>query len=373
MTTTIAKNMSDAALALIGALDKGQRKIAWRAFPDDEERRRWFFTPTDHGGLPLTEMTSAQHRLVHCLVATGLSPAGYNTVAAIMGLDNILDRLEGFRIDFGRERGRDPLMYFVTVFGDPAGEAPWGWRFGGHHVSLHYTILGGQVVTMTPSFFGADPADSPLLGPHLHRPLAAAEDLGRELFRSLGKHRERALISPVAPVDIATGNRPAVSEGDCPMGLTDVWRTRFTGETGALLESMQNNAEELIGLRVEHVEAVSFTTEPKGLPVTSLNSDQDAILGELLNAYLHRLPEELADQQAALVAQEKAAMTFAWAGSAERNEPHYYRIQGRRLLIEYDNTMRGANHIHTVWRDLASDFGGDVLARHYADSEHKRA
>jgi hypothetical protein len=42
-----------------------------------------------------------------------------------------------------------------------------------------------------------DPAVSPLLGPHLHRPLAAAEDLGRELFwsrRGGGAHRDHAPI-----------------------------------------------------------------------------------------------------------------------------------------------------------------------------------
>ena len=82
-----------------------------------------------------------------------------------MGLDNILDQLEGFSVNFGRERGRDPSLYYITIFGEPGGDAPWGWRFGGHHVSLHYTIIGGEVVASTPNFLGADPADSPLLGP----------------------------------------------------------------------------------------------------------------------------------------------------------------------------------------------------------------
>ena len=186
--------------------------------------------------------------LVHRLVSTGLSKAGYVTMAAIMGLENILDQLEGWRVDFSRERGRDPLMYYITIFGDPgangnssnpgaggnsgnpgAGGA-WGWRFGGHHVSLHYTIIDGEVAASSPNFFGADPADSPLLGPHLHRPLAAAEDLGRELFRDLreGK-REQALISPVAPVDLVSANRPKLSEGDYPC------RSPIFGESASVM------------------------------------------------------------------------------------------------------------------------------------------
>ncbi|MGI9520826.1 MAG: DUF3500 domain-containing protein [Hyphomicrobiaceae bacterium] len=369
MTTATAKAMGLAASALIRSFDSSQRGIACRSFPDDPERRLWFYTPTDHGGLPLSEMNSTQQRLVHRLVAAGLSQAGYNTVALIIGLDNVLDRLENFTVDFARLRGRDPQLYYVTVFGSPGSEA-WAWRFGGHHVSLHYTIFKGEVVAATPSFLGADPADSPILGPHLHRPLAAAEDLGRELFRSLGPATRQALISPVAPTDITTGNRSVVGDGDRPVGLPDVFRSRFSGKLNNLLEGMQSNAEDQLGLREDHLEALSFRLAPKGLPVRQLDDSQRANLQELLKSYLNRLPDDLADAQAELVVQEMDSMTFAWAGSAERYEPHYYRIQGRRLLIEYDNTQRGANHIHTVWRDLQSDFAGDVLARHYAETPH---
>jgi hypothetical protein len=197
MTSMVARRMAEAAATLIESWDQAQRRIACRPFPDEAERRLWYYTPTDHGGLPLAAMGPVQHRNVHRLVATGLSTPGYVTVALIMGLDNILDQLEGWSVDFGRERGRDPLLYYITIFGAPGGDAPWGWRFGGHHVSLHYTIIGGQVAASTPNFLGADPAVSPLLGPHLHRPLAAAEDLGRELFwsrRGGGAHRDHAPI-----------------------------------------------------------------------------------------------------------------------------------------------------------------------------------
>jgi hypothetical protein len=44
-------------------------------------------------------------------------------------------------------------------------------------------------------------------------------------------------------------------------------------------------------------------------------------------------------------------------------QPHYYRLQGPRLVIEYDNTRRQANHARSVWRDPAADFGCDTLGR----------
>ncbi len=71
-------------------------------------------------------------------------------------------------------------------------------------------------------------------------------------------------------------------------------------------------------------------------------------------------------EQARMEAIDDASMTFAWAGSLERGEGHYYRIQAPNLLVEYDNTQNGANHVHTVWRDPQRDFGRDVLAEHYA-------
>jgi hypothetical protein len=58
---------------------------------------------------------------------------------------------------------------------------------------------------------------------------------------------------------------------------------------------------------------------------------------------------------------------FAWAGSPKPGEPHYYRLQAPRLLAEWDDTQRGANHAHSVWRDPQSDFGLDVLAAHRAE------
>jgi hypothetical protein len=90
-------------------------------------------------------------------------------------------------------------------------------------------------------------------------------------------------------------------------------------------------------------------------------------LRALLHVFLGRIPDELAEQEAAKFAGDKLhAVHFAWAGATEPGQPHYYRLQGPRLLAEYDNTQREVNHVHTVWRDPEGDFGADVLARHRA-------
>ena len=125
---------------------------------------------------------------------------------------------------------------------------------------------------------------------------------------------------------------------------------------------MQTQLEATLGVKEAHLDAMSFSAEPKGIAASMLDAGQTSILRELIDCYLARLPDELADQQARLVEQEFDRLTFLWAGGAERGQPHYYRIQGERVFIEYDNSQRGANRIHTVWRDLANDFGGDARA-----------
>jgi hypothetical protein len=135
------------------------------------------------------------------------------------------------------------------------------------------------------------------------------------------------------------------------------------------MRTNQQRAEETVGLHDEHLEAVSFTTTPKGLAASAMNDAQRELLRAVLDTYVRRIPDALADGEAAKYAGRRIdELHFAWAGGIEAGEPHYYRIQGARLLAEYDNTQRSVNHVHSVWRDLLDDFGDDVLSRHYRDA-----
>lgn len=371
-STTVAREVADrmaaAAAAWLKSLDADQRAVAAAGTPGadagtEAERQRWFYTPTDHGGLTLHEQRPAQQRLAMALVATGLSEAAYVTVATVMGLENVLDRTEGFTTDFGRERGRDPGMYYLRVFGEPGGDAPWGWRLGGHHVSLNNLVVDGAVRSTTPCFLGADPATSPLLGGAHLRPLGQVEDLARELVRSLDADAAaRAVLLPRAPWDVVSGNRSRIAEGDRLLGLARVWRTPFPDPAAwARYEAVSAGAEAATGLDTADHETVSLTATPKGLPASALDAGQRNLLRRLLGTYLGRAPEGLAPVP------DKDALDgvhLAWAGSTEPGRPHYYRLQGPRLLVEYDNTQRNVNHAHSVWRDPEGDFGLDVLTAH---------
>jgi hypothetical protein len=313
--TAVLDGMAEAAADWLSSLRPAQRDKARYRFPATEERTRWYYTPNERGGLPLAEMDPVQQRLAHRLLASGLSNGGYATASTIMGLENVLDAKEGWRRSYtGRaapNRGRDPQLYFVSVFGEP-GEGSWGWRVGGHHVALNYTLPGDGGISASPLFLGANPARTGLVGPGVLRPLAAEEELGRELLVSLAPDQlAKAVLSPVAPDDIVQTNRPRVEVGP-----------------------------------------------PDGLPATRMLPQQHGLLEALLRQYLGRLPDPVAQVEAARVTGEALeALHFAWAGGPEPGQPHYYRLQGPRLLIEYDNVQDGANHVHSVWRDPEGDFG----------------
>ena len=368
-----AGRMAEAAYAWLDSLTAEQRSIA-QGFapaddPSDNERRRWFYTPTDHGGLTIHQQRPAQQQAAMRLVSTGLSPAAYVTVATIMGLENVLDYNEGFVVGFGRERGRDPGLYYLRIFGEPAAQGMWGWRFGGHHVSLNNLVVDGALVSTTPCFLGANPAVSPLLGDIVNRPLARVEDLGRELVRSLHPDlAARAILLPKAPLDVVTVNRTVVTDGSRLLPLVDLWRDeRFPDPVEqAKLQKISDAIEAATGLSDADQEAIAYSTRPKGVPAVELDHDQRTLLRALLSTNLGRVPVGISplsayDDQATL-----DAVYFAWAGPTEPGAPHYYRLQGPELLIEWDNTQDLANHAHSVWRNPTTDFGLDVMARHRA-------
>ena len=307
----VAEAMAGLARSLLDGLAPDAAGAARLPF-DDPERVSWHYTPRTRRGVALAGMGRVPAKAAHRLLACVLSPAAHARVAAIAGLEDILDDLEGGR------RGRHAGDYWAAVFGDPGSER-WGWRFEGHHVSVNVTVAGGSV-SATPLFLGANPAVVADGGRVVLRPLGPEEDLALELLASLDPaQRARAVIGDVAPPDILTGERP---------------------RTGTHLGP------------------------PAGIPGAALTGGQAARLRALAATYIGRLTPRLAGPRLARLDASVGALHFAWAGSPGTGpgEPHYYRLHGPGFLVELDNTQNGANHVHSVWRDPDGDFGGALLA-----------
>jgi Protein of unknown function (DUF3500) len=367
-STQIADKMTAAAEQWLASLSREQRPLGhWRTPSADlhaEERMRWFYTPTDHGGLTVGEQRPHQQQHVMRLLSTALSDEAYVSVVTIMGLENILDRLEGWSRTWGRDRGRDPGAYWLRVFGEPGGPL-WAWRFGGHHISLNFVISNQRIISTTPNFLGADPASAPLPGDGFIRPLGATEDLARNLMRSLSDDQQHAaLLHSRAPADIVTGNRPLLGEGATARRLDDdaLWR-HMPPDTGAV-QKVAADAEAASGYSEDDYQVVAITGAPKGLAADDLEADQLILLRWLIGAYVDRVRPE-ASTPDTNIDELVGSAHFAWAGQIGGGRPLYYRVQGPRLLIEYANTAREGNHAHSVWRDPVTDFGMDVLREHY--------
>src|ERR1700730_12701542 len=192
VTEPSGAKMAAAAERFLDELSPEQRTKA--VYPlDDKERTNWHFIPLQdrarkptRRGLPLGEMTPEQKQAAMDLLKAGTSPGGDQKATTIMSLESILRELEK-----GGAMVRDPGWYFFTVFGKPSAQGKWGWRVEGHHLSLNFTVDNGRVVGATPAFFGANPA-TVMSGPRKGlRTLPAADDLARELFKTLNDDQRK--------------------------------------------------------------------------------------------------------------------------------------------------------------------------------------
>jgi hypothetical protein len=171
--------------------------------------------------------------------------------------------------------------------------------------------------------------------------------------------RATAILLDRAPADIVLGNRSSFEEGATMLMLPEIFRRRSGDEN--LMERMTAGGIELdaaTGYGPREHALMSMTSQPKGIPGAELNDHQKELLRSLVRTYGEGLPAGIEPNW------DVDGLHFAWAGPIDAGAPHYYRIQGGDLLIEWDNTARNGNHAHGVVRRLSNDFGGDVLEAH---------
>lgn len=302
--------MVTAAKNFLAALDRDQHRAALLPL-SSQERTHWGYVPGARKGVSWGEMTESQKSAARALLKASLSKEGFEKIESIRDLEPILAAVEG------GNKERDPGRYWFMFFGAPSSETPWLWRYEGHHISLTFSSLGGVMVASTPQFLGSNPAQVKATG---GRVLAKEQDLAFQLVESLSEaQKARAVLSANAPNDIVTGSsRQAAIEGKL------------------------------------------------GITYDNLTPSQQKLLRDLIQ--VHASVQVKSEQERRLKAIERegySSLVFAWLGPIKRDTRHYYRIQGSGFVIEYDNTQADGNHIHTVWRDFKSDFGGDALAEHY--------
>lgn len=321
--TTPLNSMAAAASKFLQTLTAEQKTKAQFQF-DDPERYHWDYIPMERKGIVLKELNATQRQAAMSLMQTALSDKGFEKTRSIMELETILKAIENLPPENHR---RDPEKYYFSIFGNPATDPVWGWRLEGHHVSFNFSSDTKKIVSGTPGFLGSNPAvvlEGPQKGKEILKDEAA---LGFELLHSMNdSQKQKTIINVKAPNDIVTDSSRKV-----------------------------------------------MLTKAEGILYSELQPAQQKTLMQLLGVYIHRYKDSYA---ADLMHEVDSAginnLRFAWAGMQQPGvgNPHYYRIHGPTILIEYDNTQNNANHAHTVVRDLQHDFGGDELLEHYKNHKH---
>jgi hypothetical protein len=305
---TSGLRMAEAATGFLAKLSPEQRAQATFGY-NDPERLNWHYIPKPRKGIPLKALDPAARDAAREFIATGLSKEGYQQAVNVMSLDDVLYLLETDEWAARRTR-RDPLNYYLSVFGTPGDQGQWGWRLEGHHLSLNFSVQDGRVVSSTPEFFGANPAQLDAGPGRSLRVLAPLEDTAREIVRTCTPEQMKIVL---------VGNKAP----------NDVWST--------------NKLQPVLMPEV-------------GLLASEMSKDQQALLRHLLAEYLKASPTDIrAERESQLEAAGFGKIRMAWWGSLNRNEKHAYRLQGPTFLVEYNDTQNNANHVHTVWRSVAGD------------------
>ena len=310
-----------AANALLGSLTDEQQELALRPI-GDPLRQDWHYVPRQREGLKFGDMTAEQKALLHELMQTALSDAGYLRSIDIIWLEMLLYEQSN------QNPVRSPNNYALVIFGDPTDPAEaWGWRLEGHHLSMNLTYTG-QSIGVTPLFFGTNPAvvpEGPLAGT---RVLSDVHDQAISLALSLSAEQREQMMIAEKPRDVITspGNESSLEE---PAGLS--------------IDDMSQEQQDLL-LRLMLAHLANFDDEHAGAlysRVVNLFGNGPILLG----------------------------YHFSWAGPIDPDGAFYYRIHGPRFVIEY--SCISPSHVHAVMHDLADPLQHDMLQRHYEEHDHE--
>jgi len=281
-------------------------------------------------GVSLDDCTQTQRDRALDLVRATCSARGFALARDIMRLNDALGELTGRPQEYGE------WYYWLSVFGQPSADQPWGWQIDGHHVIINCFVLGDQLV-VSPTFLGSEPTHVET-GKHAGiRVFHDEEQRGLELVRALSP-TQREVAMPVPTEQIL---RPQRMDGRIQTAaFTDNRIVPYAGVTGAELSEAQRNG-----------------------------------LVALLEVYVGRMRDEHARVRLDEVVRHIEATRLLWVGGIEDDSVFYYRVQSPVILVEFDhlngiafdNDQPSRNHIHTVVRTPnGNDYGMDLLRQHYA-------
>jgi hypothetical protein len=317
----------EAARSFLAALTAEQRQAASFAIGDEAWRQWSNIHPwLMRHGICLADLDGNQREAALALMRETMSAAGYRSARDVMRLNEHALEITGKADEYGE------WFYWVSIFGTPSPDAPWGWQIDGHHLNINCLVLGDQLV-ITPNFMGSEPVLARFGKYQGTRVFATEEERGYALMRALSfEERQRATIGEDLP--------------------------------GELFTAAFNDNRRI---------------EPAGIRYDELPVEGRERLEALLATYTDRIRPGHAEIRYAEVKRHLSGTHFAWIGPFDDASPFYYRILSPVILVEfdhqsgivYDNNTPSRDHIHTVVRTPnGNDYGKDLLRQHYAERDH---
>lgn len=319
--------MIAAADGFLAALSAGERESA-QFPPDSEVWRAWsnIHPYLMRHGVCLKDLGETQRAAALALVRESLSASGFATARNVMKLNEHIRELTGRSEEYGE------WYYWLSIFGTPSEDQPWGWQIDGHHLIINCFALGDQIV-LTPNFMGSEPVFA-----------ASGQYAGTRVFED-EEAKGFALMQALSPAQ----RQEATIGTDLP---TEVFAAAFRD---------------------------NLTLNYQGIRYDRLTSAQQAMLVELMSAYVGRIRPGHAEIRLDEVKAHLHETWFAWMGQCDLASPFYYRIHSPVILIEFDhqrgialdNDEPSHNHIHTLVRTPnGNDYGRDLLRQHYEQHDH---
>jgi hypothetical protein len=290
-------------------------------------------------GLSLENLADVQRDAALRLLRTSLSVEGFERVRNLMRLNRVLGEITGDTTILNEWR------YYLSIFGQPGPDEPWGWQLDGHHLNVNCFIVRDQLV-LTPCFMGAEPRISdrePFPG---LRAFDQEQQAGLELIRALSaQQRQHAILFGSMLSETLPPERRHPTEGRMRAG------------------AYRDN------------EVLAY----EGIRVDQLTNGQRGLLLDLIGTYVGVLPSGHDDLRRREIARHLDETHFAWIGATDGDSPFFYKVQSPVLLIEFDhhkgvfldNDEPKGFHAHSVVRTPnGNDYGRDLLRQHYAEHAH---
>lgn len=322
-TGVTLRPMRDAVGAFLASLDDEQRKAAsfdvggevWRTWSNIHRNLM-------RHGLCLVELSETQRELVYDILCVSLGEQAYETARNAMRLNETLAEMTGLPLEFGE------YFYWISIFGEPSANKPWGWQLDGHHCNINCFVVGDQMV-LSPMLLGSEP-----------------------VLAESGKYKGTTVL------------REEEARGwKFMQTLTPAQRTTATIGMDLPFDGFASGFQDNV--------IVPYA----GVGSTSMSAEQQGQLVDLIRLYTDRLAPAHAQIRFDEVMAHFDRTFFSWIGEFNETAPFYYRVHGPVVFIEFyhqpgvalPNTGYSRRHAHALVRTPNGNDYGRELLRLYRD------